>query len=101
MSWALRSQDVTFTTFLADRLLHEYTTSGGFASSADLLDHLGTSMVLSDRLTFLAKYREFHRYARFIGVLYSEISISGLARYIYRVIHLLAMALYTCQRTLI
>ena len=29
MSWALRSQDVTFTTFLADRLLHEYTTSGG------------------------------------------------------------------------
>ena len=62
MSWALRSQDVTFTTFLADRLLHEYTTSGGFASSADLLDHLGTSMVLSDRLTFLAKYREFHRY---------------------------------------
>jgi len=61
MSWALRSQDVSFATFLADRLLHEYTTSGGFASSADLLDHLGTSMVLSDRLTFLAKYREFHR----------------------------------------
>ena len=61
MSWALRSQDVSFATFLADRLLHEYTSSGSFASSADLLDHLGTGMVLSDRLTFLAKYREFHR----------------------------------------
>jgi nuclear pore complex protein Nup85 len=60
MSWALRSQDVTFTTFLADRLLLEYTSSGSF-SSTDLLDHLGTSMVLSDRLTFLAKYREFHK----------------------------------------
>ncbi len=60
MSWAIRSQDVTFTTFLADRLLLEYTTSGSF-SSTDLLDHLGSSMVLSDRLTFLAKYREFHK----------------------------------------
>ena len=29
-------------------------------SSGDLLDHLGVSMVVSDRLTFLAKYREFH-----------------------------------------
>ncbi len=27
----------------------------------DLLDHLGASMLLSDKLTFLCKYREFHR----------------------------------------
>lgn len=60
MAWALRSQDVYFTTFLADRLLHMYCESGTF-SAGDLLDNLGSSMVLSDRLTFLAKYREFHK----------------------------------------
>lgn len=27
----------------------------------DLLDYLGASMLLSDKLTFLCKYREFHR----------------------------------------
>ena len=56
MTWALRSQDSTFTTFLADKLLNLYCESGTF-SSGDLLDHLGVSMVVSDRLTFLAKYR--------------------------------------------
>lgn len=60
MAWAIRSQDVAFTTFLADRLLDEYCQSGAF-SSTDLLDHLGSAMILSDRLTFLAKYREFHK----------------------------------------
>ncbi len=60
MGWALRSQDVHFTTFLADRLLDAYCESSEFTSS-DLLDHLGQSMVVSDRLTFLAKYREFHK----------------------------------------
>ena len=60
MGWALRSQDVQFTTFLADQLLTAYCESGEFSSS-DLLDHLGHSMVVSDRLTFLAKYREFHK----------------------------------------
>ena len=60
MAWALRSQDARFTTFLADQLLRQYCEEGTF-SSADLLDHLGSSMVLSDRLTFLDKYREFHR----------------------------------------
>ena len=59
MTWALRSQDSAFTTFLADKLLKLYCESGNF-SSGDLLDHLGVSMVVSDRLTFLAKYREFH-----------------------------------------
>lgn len=60
MAWALRSQDAKFTTFLADKLLAEYTHNGEF-SCADLLDNLGTSIIVSDRLTFLGKYREFSR----------------------------------------
>ena len=53
-------QDVKFTTFLSDQLLKRYCDVGSF-SSEDLLDHLGSCMVVSERLTFLAKYREFHR----------------------------------------
>ena len=60
MAWGLKSQDSQFTTFLADQLLKHYCESGSF-SSADLLDNLGSCMVVSERLTFLAKYREFHR----------------------------------------
>ncbi|XP_040571097.1 nuclear pore complex protein Nup85 [Lepeophtheirus salmonis] len=60
MTWGLRSQDVKFTTFLADRLLLQYCNEGEF-SSIDLLDNLGSAMMISDRLTFLAKYREFHK----------------------------------------
>ena len=60
MAWALQSGDAKFTTFLADKLLEEYANSGTF-SSTDLLDNLGASIVVSDRLTFLGKYREFHR----------------------------------------
>ncbi len=59
MTWGLRSQDSAFTTFLADKLLKIYCEEGTF-TSGDLLDHLGASMVVSERLTFLAKYREFH-----------------------------------------
>merc|ERR1712038_2015173 len=60
MAWGLKSQDVKFTTFLSDQLLKRYCDVGAF-SSEDLLDHLGSCMVVSERLTFLAKYREFHR----------------------------------------
>ena len=60
MAWGLKSQDVKFTTFLSDQLLKMYCDVGSF-SSEDLLDHLGSCMVVSERLTFLAKYREFHR----------------------------------------
>jgi len=60
MAWALQSGDAKFTTFLADKLLEEYASSGSF-SSTDLLDNLGASIIVSDRLTFLGKYREFHR----------------------------------------
>jgi len=60
MTWGLRSGDAKFTTFLADKLLSEYTSTGRF-SSTDLLDNLGSSICVSDRLTFLGKYREFSR----------------------------------------
>lgn len=53
-------QDARFTTLLADQLLKKYCAEGTF-TAADLLDNLGSCMVVSDRLTFLAKYREFHR----------------------------------------
>ena len=45
MTWALRSQDSTFTTFLADKLLNLYCESGTF-SSGDLLDHLGKILMI-------------------------------------------------------
>jgi len=60
MCWALKSGDAKFTTFLAETILREYAESGAFSSS-ELLDSLGASIVVADRLTFLAKYRQFHR----------------------------------------
>ena len=41
----LKSADSKFTTFLADKILVEYSTSGTF-SSTDLLDSLGASIVV-------------------------------------------------------
>ncbi|CAH1795134.1 unnamed protein product [Owenia fusiformis] len=60
LSWGLKSKDVTFVTFIAERFLDEYTENGGF-SNVDLIDNLGSEMLLSNRLTFLGKYREFHK----------------------------------------
>ncbi|XP_068761276.1 nuclear pore complex protein Nup85-like [Montipora capricornis] len=59
LAWCLRSKDSTFAAFISERFLAEYCQSGGF-SNLDLIDHLGSAMLLSDRLTFLGKYREFH-----------------------------------------
>lgn len=60
LNWALQSQDSGFTTYLADKILLCYATEGVFHSH-DLLDNLGSCMLLSDRLTFLGKYCEFHQ----------------------------------------
>ncbi|XP_033630190.1 nuclear pore complex protein Nup85-like [Asterias rubens] len=60
LSWCIRSKDAAFATFLSDRFLSEYSAGGGF-SNLDLIDNLGAAMLLSDRLTFLGKYREFHK----------------------------------------
>ncbi|KAM6473325.1 nuclear pore complex protein Nup85 [Liasis olivaceus] len=60
LSWSIRAKDAAFATLISDRFLREYCERGTF-SDLDLIDNLGPSMLLSDRLTFLGKYREFHR----------------------------------------
>ncbi|XP_053309489.1 nuclear pore complex protein Nup85 [Spea bombifrons] len=64
LSWSIRAKDAAFATLISDRFLKDYCERGKF-SDLDLIDNLGPTMLLSDRLTFLGKYREFHR-------LYSE-----------------------------
>ena len=59
MSWAIKSKDVAFASFVAEKLLTDYSLTGRF-SHLDILDHLGPDMVLSEKLAFLGKYREFH-----------------------------------------
>ncbi|XP_074647565.1 nuclear pore complex protein Nup85-like [Tubulanus polymorphus] len=69
LSWCLRSKDVSFATYLSQKFLDEYSEKGGF-HDLDLIDNLGSAMLLSNRLTFLGKYREFHR-------LYEEGDLAG------------------------
>jgi len=59
LSWAIKSKDVAFASFVAEKLLTDYSLTGRF-SHLDILDHLGPDMALSDKLAFLGKYREFH-----------------------------------------
>lgn len=54
LTWCLRSQDASFATYLAEKFLTEYSLNGNF-SNLDLIDNLGSSMLVSDRLTFLGK----------------------------------------------
>ncbi|XP_028824427.1 nuclear pore complex protein Nup85 isoform X2 [Denticeps clupeoides] len=60
LSWTIRAKDAAFATLISERFLQDYCSKGSF-SDLDLIDNLGPSMLLSDRLTFLGKYREFHR----------------------------------------
>uniref|UniRef100_A0A3Q3J4L5 Nuclear pore complex protein Nup85 n=1 Tax=Monopterus albus TaxID=43700 RepID=A0A3Q3J4L5_MONAL len=60
LSWSIRAKDAAFATLISERFLQDYCTRGMF-SDLDLIDNLGPAMLLSDRLTFLGKYREFHR----------------------------------------
>ncbi|XP_018578026.1 nuclear pore complex protein Nup85 [Anoplophora glabripennis] len=60
LTWALKSQDGPFTSFLADKFLQKYISSGKLVST-DFLDNLGSCMLASDRLIFLGKYYEFHK----------------------------------------
>ncbi|XP_017337091.1 nuclear pore complex protein Nup85 isoform X2 [Ictalurus punctatus] len=60
LSWSIRAKDAAFATLISERFLQDYCTRGSF-SDLDLIDNLGPAMLLSDRLTFLGKYREFHR----------------------------------------
>lgn len=60
LTWALKSQDSTFVSLLADKFLREYAEHGKLRNT-DLLFNLGPSMLASDRLIFLGKYYEFHK----------------------------------------
>ncbi|XP_056262168.1 nuclear pore complex protein Nup85 isoform X1 [Pseudoliparis swirei] len=60
LSWSIRAKDAAFATLISERFLQDYCTRGTF-SDLDLIDNLGPAMLLSDRLTFLGKYREFHK----------------------------------------
>lgn len=55
LTWALKSEDGIFASYLANKLLREYCKSGNIPNR-DLLDNLGSSMLLTDRLVFLGKY---------------------------------------------
>lgn len=54
LTWALKSRDSGFTSILADKFLREYSTNGKL-QCVDLLDNLGSSMLVSDRLVFLGR----------------------------------------------
>ncbi|KAL3876599.1 hypothetical protein ACJMK2_034424 [Sinanodonta woodiana] len=60
LTWFLKSKDVAFATLVAEKFLTQYSDKGKF-DNLDLIDNLGSSMLLSNRLTFLGKYREFHK----------------------------------------
>ncbi|ESO85789.1 hypothetical protein LOTGIDRAFT_221230 [Lottia gigantea] len=60
LAWFLRSKDVTATSKLTERLIEDYSICSKFQYT-DILDNLGPAMFLSNRLTFLVKYREFHK----------------------------------------
>lgn len=52
LSWAIRCQDPQFSSQLADVYLKKYIAEGTF-ESVDLLQNLGSGIMLSDRLAFL------------------------------------------------
>ncbi|KQK73440.1 nuclear pore complex protein Nup85 [Amazona aestiva] len=54
LSWSIRAKDAAFATLISDRFLKDYCERGSF-SDLDLIDNLGPSMLLSDRLTFLGE----------------------------------------------
>ncbi|KAI1295596.1 Nuclear pore complex protein Nup85 [Halotydeus destructor] len=58
--WALRSQDCRLCTHIANIFLDTYVSTGSFPDP-DVLSSLGSSMLVSERLTFLAKYFEFQQ----------------------------------------
>ncbi|XP_064637372.1 nuclear pore complex protein Nup85-like [Lineus longissimus] len=60
LTWCLKCKDVSLATYLSQKFLDEYSEHGSFID-LDLIDNLGSTMLLSNRLTFLGKYREFHR----------------------------------------
>ena len=54
LAWALKAQDGAFATYIADKFL-KYYAEYGIIQCRDLLENLGSCMLVSDRLTFLGK----------------------------------------------
>ena len=55
----LQAKDLVSVTKISETILDNYIETGGF-SNLDFLDQLGNNKLLSNRLMFLGKYREFH-----------------------------------------
>lgn len=60
LNWAIKSDDEILITHICDLFLKHYIKTEEFLDS-DLIESLGSNMLKSDRLTFLAKYYEFHQ----------------------------------------
>ncbi|OXU24689.1 hypothetical protein TSAR_001479 [Trichomalopsis sarcophagae] len=60
LAWALKARDILFASHIADRFLKHYVEHAEI-QCRDLLENLGPCMLVSDRLTFLGKYCEFHQ----------------------------------------
>lgn len=54
LAWALKAQDGSFATYIADRFLKQYAEHGEIQCQ-DVLENLGSCMLVSDRLTFLGQ----------------------------------------------
>lgn len=63
LSWCLRAKDEEFAAYLTEKFLNHYMETGKF-TQCDLIENLGSSMLLNNKLTFLGKYYEFHKLYR-------------------------------------
>lgn len=60
LMWSLRAKDIGSVTAISEKILDNYVETSGF-SNLDFLDQLGSHKLISKRLMFLGKYREFHQ----------------------------------------
>nr|XP_002128240.1 nuclear pore complex protein Nup85-like isoform X2 [Ciona intestinalis] len=60
LSWCIKLKDSSLAMYIADEMLSIYAKTGVFPN-IDLIDYLGSSVLVSERLTFLGKYRDFHK----------------------------------------
>jgi len=60
LSLSIKSKDPELSKFITDKVLHNFTVTGKF-SNTDVIDDFGSSVLLSDRLSFLSKYRDFQK----------------------------------------
>merc|ERR1712168_78755 len=102
LSWALKSQDLELMTQLANMFLTEYTEAGHLSCS-DLIDNLGSSVFVSDRLTFLSKFSEFtslfekERYKEAADLLVSLLTSQSAPKSFWLTLPLNAIPLLECE----